>query len=90
MDTLTDSILSRVGGLQKNDLNELASDTEYTSERNNLLSESPYYEVNNINTVINSDRHLFSILSLNIQSIRSKFDQFSSLLETLKEKKRYF
>ena len=90
MDTLTDSILSRVGGLQKNDLNELASDTEYTSERNNLLSESPYYEVNNINTVINSDRHLFSILSLNIQSIRSKFDQFSSLLETLKEKNVIF
>ena len=90
MDTLTDNILSKIGGLQKNNLNELASETDEISERNNLMSESPYYEVNDINTVINYEKHCFSILSLNIQSIRSKFDQFSILLEYLAEKNVVF
>ena len=90
MDTLTHSILSQIGGLQTNDLNQLASESDYASERNSLISESPYYEVNDINTVNNYDKHLFSILSLNIQSIRSKFDQFSTLLDLLKEKNVVF
>ena len=59
MDTLTDNILSKIGGLQKNNLNELASETDEISERNNLMSESPYYEVNDINTIINYEKTFF-------------------------------
>ena len=87
MYTFTDDLLSRIGGLQINDLNELVSNIDDSSERNNLLSQSPYYEINDIGATLKSDESHFTILSLNIQSIRSKFDEFSALIELAHEKK---
>ena len=86
MYTLTDDILSRVGGLHMNDLNQLASNNDDAAESTNLISLSPYYEIHDINIAINSNEHRFCLLSINIQSIRSKFDEFTALLEFLQEK----
>ena len=90
MDTLTGELLSKIGGTRANDLNELVSIIDDVTERNNLISESPYYELDDLKATLHFDERQFNVLSLNIQGIRTKFDEFCAFLEYLQERNVYF
>ena len=85
-------LLRKYGGVNKNSLNHVLNivntddEDESTVSDVTLIKHSPY---------VNNDEFLsfclerakdFTILSLNIQSIRAKFDQFLILLNQLKHK----
>ena len=56
-----------------------------------IFADSPYLSMNDIDHTLSKYKNRFSILSLNIQSIGSKFDSLLSLLlSILNEKDFYF
>ena len=50
-------------------------------------SDSPYVSIYDIEAIMSKQKNTFSIMSLNIQSIRSKYDDFISFLTFLVDKK---
>jgi hypothetical protein len=82
---LENNVLRNFGGFPANSLLEVLSVDNFQnteSEEIEMVRHSPYYNLDNI-PAINSDH--FSVLSINIQSIRAKMDNLLILVSSLKE-----
>ena len=80
-----DEILARFGGTTINDLNNVLNVSEDANPDDDIstLSLTHFIATHELANYLKSHRHEFTILSLNVQSIRAKFDQLSVVLSTL-------
>ena len=80
-----DEILARFGGTTINDLNNALNVSEDANPDDGISTLSPTHFNARHELANNLKRHRyeFTILSLNAQSIRAKFDQLSAVLSTL-------
>ena len=80
-----DEILRNIGGKSKNDLNEILNnftDTDFEIDR---FSESPYIDIDSLSEQLIPHTKKFSVLSVNIQSIKAKFDKLLALITYLND-----
>ena len=82
---VTDDILGHIGGRKDNDLNEILQNFNDADDEIQTFDKSPYYCVENLPTLLCSVKNNFTILSINIQSIRAKFDVFQAFLSWLQD-----
>ena len=83
---VANDLLKNLGGVTNNNLNSvLKLDAEY-DEPVELYSHSDYYDLDSLVTMLQKDDQKFYSLSLNIESLNAKFNQFCALLEGLKNK----
>ena len=80
-----DEILARFGGTAINDLNNVLNVSEDANPDDDIstLSLTHYIATHELAHYSKSHRYEFTISSLNVQSIRVKFDQLSVVLSTL-------
>ena len=83
---MDDEILKQYGGTKLNDLNDLLHTFQDSDDEVTTMQHSHYYEWEGLRDILISNKGHFSVLSLNIQSIRAKFDKLMSLLKYLNEK----
>ena len=84
----SNEVLQNFGGDQMNNFLNLFNLDDF----NNLTQTNPslYFDTDGLIKLFNNHSKSLSILSLNAQSIRSKFAQFSTLLHELKQKGFFF
>ena len=86
MDPSTDDeILKVYGGSNSNNLNNLLHTFHDSEDEISTMQHSHYYDWDGLQDIMITNKGDFSLLSLNIQSIRAKFDKFNSLLKYLSE-----
>ena len=80
-----DDILARFGGTTVNDLNNVLNINDEADPDDGIstLSSIRLMEKNELENYLKDHKNEFTILSLNVQSIRAKFDQLSVILCTL-------
>ena len=80
-----DEILARFGGTTMNDLNNVFNVSEDVNPDDDIstLSLTHFIATHELANCLRSHRHEFTRLSLNVQSMRAKFDQLSVVLSTL-------
>ena len=80
-----DDVLVRFGGTTVNDLNNVLNINDEADPADDIstLSLTRFIETNELEKYLKDHKHEFTILSLNVQSIRAKFDQSSAILCTL-------
>ena len=80
-----DEILARFGGTTINDLNNVLDVSEDANPDDDIstLSLTQFLANHELSNYLKSHKNEFTILSLNVQSIRAKFDQLSVVLSTL-------
>ena len=84
---LVHELLKEFGGIEKNDLLEMTNDNIADDEDSpNILTPSSYVDLTTIEKYINLNRNGFSILSMNIQSINSKFEELLTTIKFFDEK----
>ena len=81
----SEEILSQFGGKASNDLNNILDIDEIPDPDGEIadLSKTEYIDSAELSKYLYEHRNEFSIMSLNTQSIRAKFDQLSILLSEL-------
>ena len=90
MDDIDDTI-HRVCSESKNNLIDVLRTLEDDPQNEmKIFADSPYLSMNEIDHTLSKYKNRLSILSLNIQSIGSKFDSLLALLSILNEKDFYF
>ena len=87
---LANDILKHRGGMLKNDLSAILKN--YGNDDETILSfiDSPYVDLQNIDSYLKQFQGKFCVLSINIQSLNAKFDTFVSFLEDLASSDFYF
>ena len=80
-----DEILKVYGGSKPNDLNNILHTFHDSEDEISTMQISHYYDWDGLRDIMISNKGDFSLLSLNIQSIRAKFDKFNCLLKYLNE-----
>ncbi len=86
--TLDREILQYQGGLEaKSLLNILKTvgDSKDDTDEPTLIRYSPYYDFDMLTSTLKHKKNAFSILSINIQSIKAKFSELKIFVETLQE-----
>ena len=83
---LDDEILKQYGGSKLNDLNSILHTFQDSDDEITTMRHSPYYEWEGLRDIMISSKNDFLLLSLNIQSIRAKFDKLMALLKFMNEK----
>jgi hypothetical protein len=81
----TGDILQHFGGMSKNNLLAILESTDDLESCISMISESPYVDTENICDYIKSFSHTCSLLSLNIQSLNSKYNQLQILVQLLSD-----
>ena len=83
--TLTDDVLDKIGGVQRNSLSAvLEPDHDLTdTEEPVVFHPSPYTDHDSLVNVLKNKNDVFKCLSVNIQSINSKIDQLRIYLNQL-------
>jgi exonuclease III len=84
---ITNDILKHFGGISKNNLLSIIDKIDDVEASISSISESPYIDTSSLSEYIGSFNHTFSFISLNIQSLNSKFNQLKILVEMLAESK---
>ena len=76
-----DNLLARFDGTPVNDLNNVLNINDEADPDDDIstLSLTRFIETNEREKYLKDHKHEFTILSLNVQSIRAKFDQLSAI-----------
>ena len=74
------AILSNLGGFE---LNNLISILDIEDDEPQIIQHSSYYDIDSLKKLISKHNNIFSVLSLNIQSINAKFSELETLVEEL-------
>ena len=74
------AILSNIGGFE---LNNLISILDIEDNEPQIIQHSSYYDIDSFKKVISNHNNIFSVLSLNIQSINAKFSELETFVEEL-------
>ena len=86
-----DELLREFGGRDKNDLNKILKNSQHDSENPiSLRSFSPYMYYDDLKNYLRNNINGFSVLSLNIQNIFSKFDTFYPVIKKLNGENLFF
>ena len=80
---ITNDVLKHFGGVSKNNLLSIIDKADDIESSISSISESPYIDTNSLAEYISSFNSSFSFISLNIQSLNSKFNQLKILVELL-------
>ena len=81
--TLKEEILKHYGGHSANDFLNVLGQNEISEDEINCFSHSKYFDSYELGEVLYSHIDDFSMLSLNVQSLQSKFDSLISYLSYL-------
>jgi hypothetical protein len=87
---LEDIILANYGGLERNNLLDTLHLNMTEMDNIDFIVPSPYYSPDSFSENLGESLNKFTILSLNCQSIRAKFNNLIVLIETLNDKKFKF
>jgi hypothetical protein len=71
---LETELLSEMGGHTKNNLNQILGNDQIENDDPHFLSESTYVNIASLENYIKANRNGFTVFSVNIQSINSKYD----------------
>ena len=74
------AILSNLGGFE---LNNLISILYIEDNEPHIIQHSSYYDIDSFKKLISNHNNIFSVLSLNIQSINAKFSELETFVEEL-------
>ena len=83
--SLTDDLLKNVGGVDKNNLNTLLELSSKHDEQTQTFNQSYYYDIESLIEIFKSSDEKFTTISINIESINAKFNQFLSFLHFFDE-----
>ncbi len=78
------TFLQSVGGVESNSfINVIQTDTDDDEHHHppEIISNSPYYDTDDLITTFNAGKNKFSIFSTNIHSIKAKFDELKIFIE---------
>ncbi len=92
MEITDKTYLQAMGGIETNSLiKKLESNSNENDENDQIqiIRHSSYYNKEKFENLIKSKTNSFSILSTNIQSINSKFDELKMYIEYLKEEHNF-
>lgn len=81
--TLDDTFLSFLGGINNNDLINILDTNDVENYEPQLIRRSSYYDFDKFSKLTQINTTRFSILSTNIQSINSKFNELEAFVEEL-------
>ena len=74
------AILSNLGGFE---LNNLISILDIEDNEPHIIQHSLYYDIDSFKKLISNHNNIFSVLSLNIQSINANFSELETFAEEL-------
>ena len=74
------AILSNLGGFE---LNNLIIILDIEDNEPHIIQHSSYYDIDSFKKLISNHNNIFSVLSLNIQSINAKFSELETFVEEL-------
>ena len=85
-----DEILNEFGGLSPNNLLEIMNQSQDQVEDDDdndpkILKSSNYIDLDTIDYFVKNNRNCFSIFSVNIECLNSKFNELVNLIKYLKE-----
>ena len=82
--TFDENILSYIGGIRNNDLNNILETNEFDSKDElQTTRRSSYRDLDNLDTLTRKTNKCFSILSTNIQSLISKFSELEAFVDVI-------
>ena len=80
--TFDENVLSYIGGIRNNDLNNIL-ETNDSNDELQTTRRSSYYDLDNFDKLTRKTNKCFSILSTNIQSLNSKFSELEAFVDDL-------
>ena len=86
----THDILSKYGGTLTNNLQNIIISNEDSHKDVFNSKSSLYYDIGTVEHFLVNHKDKFCLLSMNVQSLRAKFDQLQSILQNLKHKSLFF
>ena len=84
---LADDLLKNVGGVNENNLNSVLQIKSRHDDQTETFNPSNYYDIDSFIKVFETTDEIFTTLSLNIESIKAKFNQLNGFIKILDEKK---
>ena len=84
--SLDEQILQHKGGIAINSLTKVMQIDEDQENQPRLIKHSPYHEIKTMTNLVSNSKNSFSILTMNIQCIRTKFQELKIFLQRLREK----
>ena len=81
--TFDEAFLSYVGGTHNNDLKTVLDINDIDTNEPQTIRHSSYYVYDKFNELIINKNDRFSVLSTNIQSINSTFNELEAFVEEL-------
>ena len=82
--TFDENVLSYIGGIRNNDLNNILETNEFDSnDELQTTRRSSYYDLDNFDKLTRKTNKCFSIISTNIQSLNSKFSELEAFVDDL-------
>ena len=81
--TFDEAFLSYVGGIHNNDLKTVLDINDIETNEPQTIRHSSYYDYDKFNELIVHKNDHFSVLSTNIQSINSKFNELEAFVDEL-------
>ena len=81
--TLDETFLSYLGGSNNNDLINILDTNRIDNYEPQLIRRSSYYDSDKFTELTQTIKSCFSVLSTNIQSINSKFNELEAVIEKL-------
>ena len=88
-DLITD-VLSDIGGVAKNNLNDVLRNFEDSIDEVKTFDQSPYISLECMDDFISQNKNKFTVFSVNIQGLNAKFDKLLTLLAELRDKNLSF
>ena len=82
---LESELLSEMGGQARNNLNQILGNDQLENDDIHFLTESTYVDIDSLENYIKANRDGFTVFSVNIQSINSKYDELVTLVEHFAE-----
>ena len=84
---LANDLLENLGGVNRNDLNSVLKTDNENDDSFETYHQSNYYDIDSLVKSLQKDDQKFHTLSLNIESLKSKFSQLLVFLGSLLEQK---
>ena len=84
---LANEILENLGGADKINLNATLKTDDENDDIAEIYAQSNYFEIDEIANLCQLNDQKFFTLSLNIESLKAKFNQFNVFLQCLSDKK---
>ena len=75
--------MQAIGGEKANCLNEILNSFDDSNDELKTFGNSPYYEIEGIENILLPYKDTFTVVSINIQSLKAKFDHLTAFLSLL-------